>query len=178
VYTDSPRDVTFTAVAIYLAFTFTVSEWRMGIRRQANELDSRANTRAIDSLLNYETVKYFNNEEYEARRYDENLKSYEQAAVKTEASLGLLNIGQSLIIAAAVTALMMLAAEGIASRSLRSGPGAGERTADQLYIPFLGAYRPGSSGAGVDMDRIFRSSTRIARSRTGRTRCRCPGAAR
>src|SRR6185503_14437052 len=66
--------VTFGAVTVYIAFTITVSEWRIAIRRRANELDSRANTRAIDSLLNYETVKYFNNEEYEARRYDENLR--------------------------------------------------------------------------------------------------------
>ena len=77
--------VTFSAVAVYIGFTFWVTEWRMDIRRRANELDSRANTRAIDSLLNYETVKYFNNEEYEARRYDENLRQYENAAVKTEA---------------------------------------------------------------------------------------------
>ena len=80
--------VTFGAVAFYIGFTILVTEWRMDIRRRANELDSKANTRAIDSLLNYETVKYFNNEEYEARRYDENLRNYETAAVKTEASLG------------------------------------------------------------------------------------------
>jgi len=150
--------VTFTAVAIYLSFTFAVSEWRMGIRRQANELDSRANTRAIDSLLNYETVKYFNNEEYEARRYDENLKSYEQAAVKTEASLGLLNIGQSLIIAAAVTALMMLAAEGVASKSLTLGDLVlVNGLLIQLYIPlnFLGMVYREIKQARVDMDRMF-----------------------
>ena len=92
--------VTFGAVAIYIGFTVSITEWRMEIRRRANELDSKANTRAIDSLLNYETVKYFSNEEFEARRYDENLRKYEDAAVKSEASLGLLNIGQSLIIAA------------------------------------------------------------------------------
>ena len=71
--------VTFGAVAIYIAFTVMITEWRMEIRRRANELDSRANTRAIDSLLNYETVKYFNNEEFEARRYDENLQKFESA---------------------------------------------------------------------------------------------------
>src|SRR5881628_453993 len=109
--------VTFGAVAIYITFTVLVTEWRMEIRRRANELDSRANTRAIDSLLNYETVKYFGNEEFEARRYDENLQKYESAAVKNEASLGLLNIGQSLIIAVAVTALMLLVAEGVAAQS-------------------------------------------------------------
>src|SRR5260221_10249446 len=90
--------VTFTAVVIYIGFTVMVTEWRMEIRRRANELDSRANTRAIDSLLNYETVKYFGNEEFEARRYDENLQKYESAAGQNEASPGSLNICQSLII--------------------------------------------------------------------------------
>jgi len=150
--------VTFTAVALYLAFTFAISEWRMGIRRQANELDSRANARAIDSLLNYETVKYFNNEEYEARRYDENLKSYEQAAVKTEASLGFLNIGQSFIIAGAVTALMILAAEGVAAKSLTLGDLVlVNGLLIQLYIPlnFLGMVYREIKQALVDMDRMF-----------------------
>src|SRR5690242_20481126 len=101
--------VTFGAVIVYIAFTVTITEWRMEIRRRANELDSRASTRAIDSLLNYETVKYFGNEEFEARRYDENLRKYEDAATRSESSLGLLNIGQSLIIAAAVSVLMLLA---------------------------------------------------------------------
>ena len=109
----------FRAVAVYLLFTFSVTEWRMEIRRRANELDSKANSRAIDSLLNYETVKYFNNEDFEARRYDENLRKYEAAEVKNEASLGLLNIGQSAIIAIAVTLLMILAAQGVVNRSSR-----------------------------------------------------------
>src|SRR5215470_15826161 len=113
--------VTFAAVAVYMAFTVTITEWRMDIRRRANELDSRANTRAIDSLLNYETVKYFNNEDYEARRYDDNLQKYESAAVKNEMSLGVLNIGQSLIIAIAVTLLMVLAAGGVVSNALTLG---------------------------------------------------------
>ena len=150
--------VTFGAVALYLLFTFTVSEWRIGIRRQANELDSRANARAIDSLLNYETVKYFNNEEFEARRYDENLKSYEQAAVKTEASLGFLNIGQSLIIAAAVTALMMLAAQGVAGRSYTLGDLVLINSLlIQLYIPlnFLGMVYREIKQALVDLDRML-----------------------
>src|ERR1039458_3509366 len=108
--------VTFAAVAIYIFFTVSITEWRMDIRRQANELDSRANTRAIDSLLNYETVKYFNNEEYEARRYDDNLQKYESAAVRNEVSLGLLNVGQSCVIAIAVTLLLILAAEGVVNK--------------------------------------------------------------
>jgi ATP-binding cassette subfamily B protein len=151
--------VTFAAVALYLAYTFAISEWRIDIRRRANELDSRANTRAIDSLLNYETVKYFNNEEYEARRYDENLRSYEQAAVTSETSLGLLNIGQSLIIAAAVTVLMVLAGEGVAAGSLSLGDLVLiNALLIQLYIPlnFLGMVYREIKQALIDMDRMFR----------------------
>jgi ATP-binding cassette subfamily B protein len=151
--------VTFGAVIVYLAFTVWVTEWRIDIRRQANELDSRANTRAIDSLLNYETVKYFNNEEYEARRYDENLKQYENAAVKTEASLGVLNIGQSCIIAIAVTLLMILAAQGVVSATLTLGDLVLiNGLLIQLYIPlnFLGMVYREIKQALVDMDRMFR----------------------
>ena len=151
--------VTFAAVAVYLAFTVSVTEWRMEIRRRANELDSKANTRAIDSLLNYETVKYFNNEEYEARRYDENLQKYESAAVKNEASLGVLNIGQSLIIAVAVTLLMVLAAGGVVSKQLTLGDLVlVNGLLIQLYIPlnFLGMVYREIKQALVDMDRMFR----------------------
>jgi len=151
--------VTFTAVAIYIAFTVTITEWRMAIRRQANELDSRANTRAIDSLLNYETVKYFGNEEFEARRYDENLKKYESAATKNEASLGVLNIGQSFIIAAAVTVLMMLAAQGVAHRAFTLGDLVlVNGLLIQLYIPlnFLGMVYREIKQSLLDMDRMFK----------------------
>jgi ABC-type transport system involved in Fe-S cluster assembly fused permease/ATPase subunit len=151
--------VTFGAVAIYIAFTFAITEWRMEIRRRANELDSRANTRAIDSLLNYETVKYFGNEEFEARRYDENLKSYESAAVKNEASLGLLNIGQSLVIALAVTALMLLVAQGVAQKALTLGDLVlVNGLLIQLYIPlnFLGMVYREIKQALLDLDRMFR----------------------
>jgi len=151
--------VTFIAVALYIVFTFFITEWRIAIRRRANELDSRANTRAIDSLLNYETVKYFNNEDYEARRYDENLKSFEAAAVKSEASLGLLNIGQSLIIAGAVTLLMVLAAEGVAANNLTLGDLVlVNALLIQLYIPlnFLGTVYRQVKQSLIDMDRMFR----------------------
>jgi len=151
--------VTFTAVTVYIAFTVGVTEWRMDIRRQANDLDSRANSRAIDSLINYETVKYFNNEEFEARRYDESLRKYEGAAVKTEASLGVLNIGQSLIIAAAVTTLMILAAQGVVERSLTVGDLVlVNGLLIQLYIPLnlLGSVYRNNKQALTDMDRMFR----------------------
>src|SRR5213596_1259097 len=150
--------ITFGAVAVYIGFTVLVTEWRMEIRRRANELDSRANTRAIDSLLNYETVKYFGNEEFEARRYDENLQGYEAAAVKNEASLGLLNIGQSFIIAVAVTALMLLVAEGVAAQSFTLGDLVlVNGLLIQLYIPlnFLGMVYREIKQALIDMDRMF-----------------------
>src|SRR3954447_24450281 len=154
--------VTFGAVAFYIGFTVLVTEWRMDIRRRANELDSKANTRAIDSLLNYETVKYFGNEEFEARRYDENLRKYETAAVKNEASLGLLNIGQSLVIAIAVTALMLLVAQGVANRAFTLGDLVlVNGLLIQLYIPlnFLGMVYREIKQALLDMDRMFRLLT-------------------
>ncbi len=150
--------VTFGAVAVYITFTVLVTEWRMEIRRRANELDSKANTRAIDSLLNYETVKYFGNEEFEARRYDENLSKYEDAATKSESSLGLLNIGQSLIIAAAVTALMLLAAEGVVMGGFTLGDLVlVNGLLIQLYIPLnvLGMVYRNIKQSLIDMDRMF-----------------------
>jgi ATP-binding cassette subfamily B protein len=154
--------VTFGAVIVYITFTVMVTEWRMAIRRQANELDSKANTRAIDSLLNYETVKYFGNEEFEAQRYDENLRKYESAAVKNEASLGLLNIGQSFIIAVAVTALMVLVAQGVAMKNFTLGDLVlVNGLLIQLYIPlnFLGMVYREIKQAMLDLDRMFRLLT-------------------
>jgi len=151
--------VTFGAVTVYIGFTIAVTEWRIAIRRRANELDSKANTRAIDSLLNYETVKYFGNEEFEARRYDKSLRKYEDAAVRFESSLGLLNIGQSLVIAAAVTALMFLAAEGVASGALSLGDLVlVNALLIQLYIPlnFLGMVYREIKQSLLDMDKMFR----------------------
>lgn len=151
--------VTFTAVAVYMTFTITVTEWRMDFRRKSNELDSKANTRAIDSLLNYETVKYFNNEDWEARRYDENLQRYESAEVKNEASLGVLNIGQSAIIAVALTLLMVLAADGVVKRTLTLGDLVlVNGLLIQLYIPlnFLGMVYREVKQSLLDMDRMFK----------------------
>jgi ATP-binding cassette subfamily B protein len=151
--------ITFGAVAVYIAFTILVTEWRIDIRRRANELDSKANTRAIDSLLNYETVKYFGNEEFEARRYDDNLRGYEAAATKSEASLGFLNIGQSLIIAVAVTGLMVLVAQGVAARSLTLGDLVlVNGLLIQLYIPlnFLGMVYRQVKQSLTDINRMFR----------------------
>ena len=151
--------ITMGAVIVYLGFTIVVTEWRMEIRRRANELDAKANTRAIDSLLNYETVKYFNNEDFEARRYDESLQKYEAADVKNEASLGALNIGQSLVIAVAVTALMMLAAQGVATQKLTLGDLVlVNGLLIQLYIPlnFMGMVYREIKQSLVDMDKMFR----------------------
>ena len=151
--------VTFAAVALYITFTLLITEWRIEIRRRANELDSKANTRAIDSLLNYETVKYFSNEDFEARRFDESLQKYEVAAVKSEASLGFLNIGQSLIIAAAVTALMALAAQGVMAKTLTIGDLVlVNALLIQLYIPLnhLGMVYREIKQSLIDMDKMFR----------------------
>ena len=151
--------VTFVAVAVYLTFTIIITEWRIGIQRRANEMDSKANSRAVDSLLNYETVKYFNNEEFEARRYDENLRKYEAAEVQREMSLGLLNSGQSGIIAIAVTILMILAAQGVAAKQLTLGDLVlVNGLLIQLYIPlnFLGMVYREIKQSLIDMDRMFR----------------------
>jgi ABC-type transport system involved in Fe-S cluster assembly fused permease/ATPase subunit len=151
--------ITFAAVVVYLGFTFSVTEWRMEIRRRANELDSKANSRAIDSLLNYETVKYFNNEDFEARRYDESLRKYETAEVRNEASLGVLNIGQSAIIALAVTLLMILAAKGVASKRLTLGDLVlVNGLLIQLYIPlnFLGMVYREIKQSLTDLGKMFR----------------------
>jgi len=113
--------ITFVSVASYVAFSLIVTEWRMGFRRTMNELDSRANTRAIDSLLNYETVKYFCNEDYEARRYDANLEQWQEAAIKNQTSLSALNFGQGSIIAIGLTLLLILASDGVVKGELTIG---------------------------------------------------------
>jgi len=113
--------VTFVSVVIYIAFTMFITEWRMKYRVSMNAFDSKANTQAIDSLLNYETVKYFGNEGYELRRYNDSLQSWEEAAVKSQTSLSTLNFGQAAIIAGGVTLIMMLAAQGVVEGKMTLG---------------------------------------------------------
>ncbi|MDX5151757.1 MAG: SLC13 family permease, partial [Acidiferrobacterales bacterium] len=105
----------------YIGYTLVITEWRMVFRRNMNEMDSKANTTAIDSLLNYETVKYFNNENYESSRYDENMERWEAAAIRNQTSLSVLNGGQSVIIAFGVTALMIMASQGVVSGKMTIG---------------------------------------------------------
>jgi len=113
--------ITFSSVAVYVAFTMLVTEWRMKYRVAMNAFDSRANTEAVDSLLNYETVKYFGNEDYELRRYDNSLRQWETAAVQSQTSLSVLNTGQAAIIALGVTSIMVLAAQGVVDGSMTLG---------------------------------------------------------
>jgi len=151
--------ITVGALLVYVALTFVISEWRTKHRRRMNEMDSKANTRAIDSLLNYETVKYFGNESYEARRYDHNLQSYEHAVVTSETSLGMLNAVQALVIAVAVSLLMWRAADGIVAGRLTLGDLVMVNALlIQLYIPlnFLGVMYREIKQAMVDMEKMFR----------------------
>jgi ATP-binding cassette subfamily B protein len=151
--------ITFGTLAVYIGFTVTVTEWRTKFRRLMNEEDSKANTRAIDSLLNYETVKYFGNEAHEARRYDENLQRYERAAVKSTTSLSMLNAGQSMIIAAGATAVMWKAASGVVDGSMTLGDLVLVNAfMIQLYIPlnFLGVLYREIKQSLADMERMFR----------------------
>jgi len=150
--------ITAGALLIYIAFTVLVTEWRTHFRRTMNELDSKANTRAIDSLLNYETVKYFGNEEWEARRYDESLQRFEKAAVKSQTSLSALNIGQSAIIAIAVTLIMWRATVGVVEGTMTLGDLVLVNAfMIQLYIPlnFLGVIYREIKQALADMERLF-----------------------
>ncbi|HET7261616.1 MAG TPA: ABC transporter ATP-binding protein/permease [Casimicrobiaceae bacterium] len=151
--------ITAAALALYIGFTVSVTEWRTHFRREMNELDSRANTRAIDSLINYETVKYFGNEEWEARRYDESLQRWERAAVKSQTSLSALNVGQSAIIAIAVSLIMWRATVGVVAGRLSIGDLVLVNAfMIQLYIPlnFLGVLYREIRQALADMERLFR----------------------
>jgi ATP-binding cassette, subfamily B, heavy metal transporter len=150
--------VTLIAVVIYIAFTMSITEWRMKFRVSMNKFDSEANTQAIDSLLNYETVKYFGNEHYELQRYDESLKHWESEAVNSQTSLSALNFGQAFIIAAGVTAIMIMAARGVVNGSMTLGDLVLVNAfLLQLFIPlnFLGIVYSQLKHALTDMRLIF-----------------------
>ncbi len=150
--------VTFVTIAGYVWFTFGVTEWRTKYRRQMNETDSEANTKAVDSLLNYETVKYFGNEGHEARRYDVALAGYERAAVKSRTTLSFLNVGQSAIIAVGVTLIMFMAGRGVVAGSMTIGDFVLVNAyLIQLYMPlnFLGTVYREIRQSLVDMETMF-----------------------
>ena len=150
--------ITVVALVTYISFTIVVTEWRTHFRRTMNELDSKANVKAIDSLLNYETVKYFGNEEYEARRYDQSMESWKRAAIRSQTSLSLLNTGQSAIIALAVTAMMWRATQGVIDGSMSLGDLVLVNAfMIQLYIPlnFLGVIYREIKQSLADMEKMF-----------------------
>ena len=150
--------ITFITLVIYIAFTLFITEWRMVVRRTMNDLDSKANTRAIDSLLNYETVKYFGNEQYEAHRYDHHMEHWETAAVRNQTSLALLNSVQSVIIAIGITALMLLAADQVVKGKMTVGDLVLVNVfMIQLYMPlhFLGFVYREIRHALADMEKMF-----------------------
>ncbi|WP_333904110.1 ABC transporter ATP-binding protein/permease [Achromobacter insolitus] len=149
---------TGATVTLYIVYTLLVTEWRAKFRRQMNETDSEANTKAIESLLNYETVKYFGNEEHEARRYDASLTRYERAAVRSQVSLSILNIGQAAIISVGLTLVMWMAATGIAEGRYTLGDFVLVNTyLLQLYQPlsFFGFVYREIKQAIIDMERMF-----------------------
>ena len=150
--------ITLTALALYIYFTVTVTEWRTQFRKQVNEFDSSAHTRAIDSLLNYETVKYFGNEAFEASRYDENLNKLRRARIKAQNSLSALNIGQQLIIAIALVAMLWRATEGVVQGRMSLGDLVMINAfMIQLYIPlnFLGVIYREIKQSLTDLERMF-----------------------
>ncbi len=151
--------VTFVTIAGYIAFTMVVTEWRLKFRRRMNEQDQTANTRAIDSLLNFETVKYFGNEVHEAERYDGSLRRYEDAAVASRTSLSLLNIGQGFIIAGGLIALMAMAGYGVKVGAMTVGDFVLVNTyLIQLFLPlnFLGFVYREMKQSLADMEAMFR----------------------
>jgi ABC-type transport system involved in Fe-S cluster assembly fused permease/ATPase subunit len=150
--------VTLVCLVGYIYYTLVVTEWRLKYRRQMNETDQEANTRAIDSLLNYETVKYFGNERYEANRFDQSLARYERASVSSRSSLSLLNVGQAMIIGVGLAVLMTMAGAGVLEGSMTVGDFVLVNTyMIQLYIPlnFLGFVYREIKQALADMEAMF-----------------------
>lgn len=150
--------VTFSTVFIYISFTLLLTNWRMHIRHRMNRLDSRANAMAVDGLINYETVKYFNNDAYEISRYDNTLDEWEDCAVKSQASMSLLNFGQGSIIAVGVTVMMFYAAQGVVDGSMTIGDLVLVNALMlQLFIPlnFLGIIYRSMMHSLADIDLMF-----------------------
>lgn len=150
--------VTCIALFCYVVFTVVVTEWRTHFRREMNTLDSKANQNAVDSLINFETVKYFGNEHYESARYDVNLKKYAQAAIKSQKSLAFLNFGQQTIIVAGLVCILGLASQGVASGEMTIGDLVLVNVLMiQLYIPlnFLGVLYREMKQSLTDIDRMF-----------------------
>ena len=150
--------ITVCALVLYILWTISVTEWRTNFRKEMNDLDSKANTRAIDSLLNYETVKYFGNESFEAKRYDESMLRWMRAAIRSQSSLSLLNFGQSTIIATAVTLIVWRATAGVVDGSMTLGDLVLVNAfMIQLYIPlnFLGVLYREIKQSLADMDKLF-----------------------
>jgi ATP-binding cassette subfamily B protein len=150
--------ITIIALVFYITFTVSVTEWRTKFRKQMNEMDSKAHSRAIDSLLNFETVKYFNNEEFEAHRYDENLEHYRLAALKSQRTLSLLNTGQQLIIATGLVAMLWRATQGVVDGRMTLGDLVMVNAfMIQLYIPlgFLGVLYREIKQSLTDLDKMF-----------------------
>ncbi len=150
--------ITLSALVVYISFTVGVTEWRNKFRREMNELDSSANTRAIDALLNFETVKYFNNEAFEAGRYEQGLESFRRAQVKSQSTLSMLNTGQQLIIALSLVAMLWRATQGVVEGRLTLGDLVMINAfLIQLYIPlnFLGVLYREVKQSLTDLDRMF-----------------------
>ncbi|ABM93401.1 ABCB family ABC transporter ATP-binding protein/permease [Methylibium petroleiphilum] len=150
--------ITLAALVVYIGFTVLVTEWRTKFRKTMNELDSSSHSKAIDSLLNYETVKYFNNEDFEAKRYDESLDRLRRAKLKSQSTLSLLNTGQQLLIAIALIAMLWRATEGVVSGRMTLGDLVMINAfMIQLYIPlnFLGVIYREIKQALTDLDKMF-----------------------
>ena len=150
--------VTLVTVCVYFVYTYKVTEWRIKFRVEMNQADSTANSTAVDSLINYETVKYFGNEAYEAKRYDDNMLKWEKASIKSQVSLALLNCGQGIIIGIGLTILMIMAASGVVSGTMTLGDFVMVNAfLIQLYIPlnFLGTIFREVKHSLTDMDKMF-----------------------
>jgi ATP-binding cassette, subfamily B, heavy metal transporter len=150
--------ITLAVVAVYVTLTILITEWRTKLRRRMNEMDSKANTQAVDSLLNYETVKYFGNEAFEAARYDESLQNWEAAAVKNQTSIGVLNVAQAFVIAIGMTIMLILSSRGVVAGKLTVGDLVMVNAfLIQMFIPlnFMGVIYRQIKQSLTDIERLF-----------------------